>query len=402
MKSKEKKLIDDLSAIKKKALRYWKNPEFFESILKNRSDYFPLEISLKKVTGSALLNNFSNISQGINEIEENSVKYCYTVNYLEVNNRKIGKQKIPGSIVFNDIRRYLKFVSKGKEYKSLTNILSLTEEQFPELIDFIYKHPFDVLNKKDEWQRILNIVHYFKKNPFPKIYIRQITIENINTKFIENNKSILSKLLCFLFPEKYGETPFLKSQSINSFEDQFGLLYDQPQIRFRILDKEYYLENCSDITLTVSEFDKLNSPIEKIFITENKINALAFPDCSKAMVIFGKGYGINSLKNADWLKEKTIYYWGDIDTHGFHILSNLRTFLPKTRSFLMDEKTLLENESNWGDESTVKRYVGELKNLTDEEGRLFENLKNNYYGENLRLEQELIPYDKLIEFLMNI
>ena len=29
-----------------------------------------------------------------------------------------------------------------------------------------------------------------------------------------------------------------------------------------------------------------------------------------------------------WLLEKEIYYWGDIDTHGFAIFNQLRGFLP--------------------------------------------------------------------------
>ncbi|NOR71388.1 MAG: hypothetical protein GQ532_17115, partial [Methylomarinum sp.] len=33
-------------------------------------------------------------------------------------------------------------------------------------------------------------------------------------------------------------------------------------------------------------------------------------------------------------------YWGDLDTHGFAILSRLRHYYPQVKSILMDEKTL--------------------------------------------------------------
>ena len=43
------------------------------------------------------------------------------------------------------------------------------------------------------------------------------------------------------------------------------------------------------------------------------------------MVIFGAGYGFEMLAGADWwLQVVGFIYWGDIDTHGFAILDQLR------------------------------------------------------------------------------
>ncbi len=41
------------------------------------------------------------------------------------------------------------------------------------------------------------------------------------------------------------------------------------------------------------------------------------------MVLFGSGYGFEFLSNVLWLAKLNIYYWGDIDTHGFAILNQL-------------------------------------------------------------------------------
>jgi len=45
-----------------------------------------------------------------------------------------------------------------------------------------------------------------------------------------------------------------------------------------------------------------------------------------------------------------VHYWGDLDTHGFAILNQLRAWLPQTRSFLMDRQTLVEHRDRWGRE----------------------------------------------------
>ena len=65
-------------------------------------------------------------------------------------------------------------------------------------------------------------------------------------------------------------------------------------------------------------------PARRVFITENETNFLAFPPAADAMVVFGAGYGWEALARASWLHRCQLHYWGDIDTHGFAILDQLR------------------------------------------------------------------------------
>ncbi len=184
----------------------------------------------------------------------------------------------------------------------------------------------------------------------------------------------------------------------HGFERRFGLRYDQPQIRFRLLDQDCAerFGGLSDITLPLDQFIGLDPPCRRVFITENKINGLSFPPVQDAMVIFGLGYGLSSIKEVGWLQTMQIYYWGDIDTHGFSILSQLRGYFPNTRSFLMDQETLENNRQNWVSEDENKRFTGKLDNLTDEEQQTYHLLQQNRLGENLRFEQERVPF-KLLE-----
>ena len=59
-------------------------------------------------------------------------------------------------------------------------------------------------------------------------------------------------------------------------------------------------------------------------------------------------------------------------------------------------------EENGEDEK--KRFTGRLFNLTDEEQQIYQLLQQNRLGENLRLEQERIPFQLLearIALLLN-
>ncbi|BFO23151.1 hypothetical protein SHKM778_95390 (plasmid) [Streptomyces sp. KM77-8] len=53
----------------------------------------------------------------------------------------------------------------------------------------------------------------------------------------------------------------------------------------------------------------------------------------------GSGYAASLLRHLPWLADIDLWYWGDIDTHGFAILSRVRGHFPHTRSLLMDRHT---------------------------------------------------------------
>jgi hypothetical protein len=140
------------------------------------------------------------------------------------------------------------------------------------------------------------------------------------------------------------------------------------------------------------EFARLELPVARVFITENRINGLAMPACAGSLVIFGLGYGIDRLADIPWLASCRLWYWGDIDTHGFGILNRLRKALPHARSMLMDRETLLAHRHLWVSEPAEHRYVGEPDRLTPQERELYESLRDDRFGERVRLEQERVGY----------
>ncbi|MDR3600906.1 MAG: DUF2220 domain-containing protein [Desulfosporosinus sp.] len=167
------------------------------------------------------------------------------------------------------------------------------------------------------------------------------------------------------------------------------------QVRLRLLDRQQYLQGVSDLTIPVEQLAEFKPPVSKVFITENEINGLCFPEVKEALVIFGLGYGVEVLKSVPWLKEKAIYYWGDIDTHGFAILDQVRSFLPHAQSLLMDERILMSHRHLWVIEE--KPSFTQLNRLTADEHRLLSSLQNNTWGQGVRLEQERVSFQEVKE-----
>ena len=232
----------------------------------------------------------------------------------------------------------------------------------------------------NEWDKFFLILNFFLQNKQNNLYIREISLQDIDTKYIQKYTKIIDMLLCTI-----TQTDLLCTLSEYSFEKRYHLKYPLPQIRFRILDKDLYIAGLSDIMLTVEEFKNLNIACKRVFIVENQITTLAFGDIKESIVIFGSGYKVGVLKNVKWLEEKILYYWGDIDADGFAILSQMRGYFPKIQSLCMDEKTF-ETFKHYAVKD-IKAIMKELKYLKEEEKKLYSRLKNQ------RLEQERIPFE---------
>lgn len=157
-----------------------------------------------------------------------------------------------------------------------------------------------------------------------------------------------------------------------------------------------------DVTLDIDSFARLDIPSRRVFITENETNFLAFPPVADAIVVFGAGagYGWDALARASWLARCTIHYWGDVDTHGFAILDQLRSRFEHVKSFLMDRDTLFAHEASCGEEADP--VVRDLPRLTEAERILFDELRDNRIHRGLRLEQERVGFDWLMKTLERI
>jgi hypothetical protein len=175
-----------------------------------------------------------------------------------------------------------------------------------------------------------------------------VDIPGVHTKFIEAHRGVLAELLDIVLPPEAIDPTV---SGATRFAKRYGFREKPVRIRFRILDPQCAILSCrlaQDITLDSESFVRLSPDVTRVFITENEINFLAFPEVKESLVIFGAGYGFDTLGEAEWLKRCRIYYWGDIDTHGFAILDQLRSCFDNVESFLMDRSTLLAFEAQWG------------------------------------------------------
>lgn len=171
-----------------------------------------------------------------------------------------------------------------------------------------------------------------------------------------------------------------------------GLRPLSERVHVRVLDPALraMLGGLGDVIAPVEDLARMTLPgLQRVFAVENLQTGLAFGDLPGCVLIIGRGYAVDVLARIPWLKEMPLDYWGDIDTHGFAILDRLRRHLPRTRSLLMDEATLLRHRAVWGEEPRPHNAEC-LPALTDSEAALYADLRQDRWVPRLRLEQERI------------
>ena len=377
--------------------KLWDKGELLVQMLET-TNYFPKRLVLKCPTSAEIASNFDQVrlwSRALIQVAD------YRIELTSCAHRIFGINAIPSSAWVDNLDTALAILGKRAAAKRFAVLLDTTRQRQPMLLHWLAKRALKALELADRWSLLLDIVAWLQAHPRPNIYLRQIDLPGVNSKFIEAHRGILAELFDLSLPQ---DCIAATATGVSQFALRYGFRNKPARIRFRILDaSKSPLPNgkIADITLDRDSFAQFPVLVSRVFITENETNFLAFPTIVDSMVIFGAGYGWEHLSHIHWLSACRIYYWGDIDTHGFAILNQLRSRFSHVTSFMMDRKTLLMHAALWGYEE--HQTLQDLPLLTPDEQSLFDALRDNKIRHNLRLEQEMIGFNCLqtsLYFLM--
>jgi hypothetical protein len=373
--------------LRAQVMRLWERGELL-GMLATGELLFPRRLTLKGPSSAEIADRFEDIRRWSGELR--AMTRC-RVEMREFRHRVFGANALPEAVWLDSVEDAVAFIGKHREAARFMALLETTRKREARLVAWLAKRPLRALELADVWSKLLDICAWFQAHPRANVYLRQVDIPEIHSKFIEGHRGVLAELLeCVLPPEAIDPT----RSGVNQFAGRFGLRDKPLRIRFRMLDPDKVLfrttDTTQDITLDAVSFAQLDPDVGRIFITENEINFLALPALRDSMVIFGAGYGFEMLANATWLSDRRIHYWGDIDTHGFAILDQLRNQFDHVESFLMDRNTLLAFASQWDREE--QQTLRDLPRLNREERALYDDLRDNRLRKNLRLEQEKIGF----------
>ncbi len=307
-----------------------------------------------------------------------------TVHWVERRWPSAGTQRLPARLVFTDPATIADWLGEGARWRQARRRHALLSEAFPALseslaseIDWLMTAP------EADFQRLHDLLAWLVAHPRSGLYLRQLPIAGLDSKWAEAHRGLLTRLLRALHGTSGGD-----------FLQLAGLRREPALLRLRLLDPALRapLGGLGDLSAPLADIARLPLRPALAFIVENLRTGLAFEALPGAVVFMARGYAVEAYGQIPWLRDLPVYYWGDIDTHGFAILDRVRHYLPQVRALLMDEATLLTHRALWSHEARPAA-AETLTRLTPEEQALYARLRQNHWRPGVRLEQERIGWE---------
>jgi len=307
---------------------------------------------------------------------------------------RLGEQELPVALTVSSPEDVAALVGQAPRWARAKDRYAQMVGKWPQLgTGGALAARFNVLADYSEvdFTRLIALLDWLVQNPASNVYLRQLPVEGLDTKWAEQRTGVITGLLKDIKQEPTD----------GNFHEVCGLLRPPHRIRIRLL--------CPQLRHQVGGLHDFEAPIEEIaalpiqptaaVIVENLDTGMALPDIPGTVGIMKLGNAVSALGSVPWLKGISAVYWGDIDTHGFAILDRARKALPQLRSVLMDEATTLGFQNLWGTEPAQTSNI-ELEHLNEHELEVYAALKSNKWGQKVRLEQERLPWGHSIAVLL--
>ena len=344
---------------------------------------WPLEVALGAPTEQAALRQVDGVRAWVSAWQ--GWQGVGILSWCERRWKALGVQRLPEKLALRGPEDVAMWIGESARWERAQSRYRALIARWPVLAQQLPRY-FDVLADYSDadYQRLTEMLDWIASHPNSNLYPRQMPVSGLDSKWLDGRKGLLTDLVAAIQED---------SSSDLDFYQRCGLKAPPLLVRMRVLDQSLraHVGGVGDITSPVDDLAGISWPVSHVFIVENLQTGLAMSDMPGAVVFMRLGYNVDVLARLPWLASAKCIYWGDLDTHGFAILHRARSYIPELQSVLMDEETLLRHKALWVDEA-AQHSAAELTLLTKDEQQLYRDLKQQRWGQNVRLEQERIDW----------
>lgn len=290
-----------------------------------------------------------------------------------------GELEIPQRLTFTSVKGILTFIGDEPLLKGWTDAvqrLCSLEGKNREALQTVLLGETELLDSAEETARFCACAEYLASHRPVRCFIRELPIEGVDTKWLERHRGALAKFLSLVSREE------IRAKDL---EEKWGFRLKPVFVMVRHADIFVEGFHPEDVAALTPDNLTRKAP-ERLWIIENLQTGLAVRVPENTAVFMGLGFGVDKLRNIEWLSKVPVFYMGDLDVHGLLILAKLREIVPKAVSVLMDPGTLERFRRLIVADPTASKVSAPPIGLTENEAELFEILSKK----RLRLEQERI------------
>lgn len=295
---------------------------------------------------------------------------------------RIGTQVVPNRVQADGPDALASLAGEGERWRRWTSRASSLRTNLGAEIDGVLRSHLREIGDLDatDFERLITAIDWLVRHPDSGLRLRELPVRGIDTKWLERHRAAVESLTL--------ATTGRGSLGLNDRTD-FG--------RIRLLDPADSVGGLHDIGAPIEDLAALGLSPQATLIVENLQTFLSLPTMPGVVAAYGRGDAVVGLARIPWLRAARIFYWGDLDSHGFRILNQARSAGLEAQSVLMDSQTLYEHRDLWVVEPNP--FPGTATLLIESEAATLSELRTLGH---VRLEQERIPWVYALEKLQMV
>ena len=240
------------------------------------SPLFPLKLRTRNARSRDLSERFDRVREWVGMLREHDRQhkgFGYEIEWRRVNHRTRGGNDLPKRIVIPSREDALKMIGKTRAAATFDRLADDLLADFPQLDAWLARRPLVALARADDWPRLKTVLAWFRDHPRPGLYLRQLDIPGVDTKFIQTRRQLVGELLDQVLPPEAIDP---EAVGVRLFEQRYGLKGRPPLIRFRVLDPALKIAGLSDLSVLPAEFARLEfaqlNPARRAGVRDRKRN----------------------------------------------------------------------------------------------------------------------------------
>lgn len=215
--------------------------------------------------------------------------------------------------------------------------------------------------------------------------LRALALAGIDSKFMERHRPLVTALLDVRFDDQASQL------GLNHFLDAA----DEGEHWLLVVPLSSGLLPFAQQRVRARELRDTPLPATRILLIENDRCLHLLPNLPDTIAVLGSGLDLAWLR-ADWLRERNLDYWGDMDTWGLRMLARARQLQPHLRPLLMDQPLFDAHADTLAVSEPVNAGPTPPEGLMDSEQSFYRHLLDQAKG---RIEQEFLPAALVAEAL---
>ncbi|WP_373185903.1 DUF3322 domain-containing protein [Halopseudomonas sp.] len=346
---------------------------------------FPIPCLLKPPTGNQALEDLDHFHGYIAAWRK--WPWPHQVTWVTKRFRQLGQFEVPVRLEIESTQALIAALGDEAVERSrgwaerMEPLLSLDKALFTTLINRLEE--LDRLSMTDI-HLLASVLPQLQRGMGRRRYLRALPLQKVDTKFVELNQSLITALLDVIHGQEVsvhgGLEAWLECRVTPSNWLHVKPLC--PEVKGRLAGLDL-------VRLCFEQLTTYSLPASNVLVIENLQAGYGLPELPDTIAVFGGGANTAWLQ-AEWLKDRRVGYWGDIDTWGLKFLADARLRQPHVEAVMMDLKTLLTHVERGVDEDRLAGLPA--YGLTPAERSLFDELRFGRHGVG-RLEQERLSQD---------